>query len=111
MSWAEYDDAMGRSRFLASQYGEELRMRNAHPLQRLRTMTQLNTATRETELAVVRYCREQGASWADIGRALGVTRQAARQRFLSALPDPITRPNARHGIFVNGTVVWVEDAG
>jgi hypothetical protein len=30
---------------------------------------------------LVRLAREQGASWADIGEALGVTRQSARARF------------------------------
>lgn len=29
----------------------------------------------------VAQAREQGASWVDVGQALGVTRQAARKRF------------------------------
>lgn len=29
----------------------------------------------------VQIAREQGASWADIGEVLGVTRQAAQERF------------------------------
>lgn len=35
-------------------------------------------------------CRAQGFSWADIGRSLGVTRQAAYQRLgKRALPPPV----------------------
>jgi len=40
----------------------------------------LKLVTGELEAAVER-AREQGASWAQVGTALGVTRQAAWQRF------------------------------
>jgi hypothetical protein len=45
-------------------------------------------ATNELESAAVLYvtaARDRGASWAVIGDALGVTRQAARQRYAGAL--------------------------
>ena len=31
--------------------------------------------------ALIKTCQQEGASWADIGRELGVTRSAAQQRF------------------------------
>jgi len=43
----------------------------------------------ELDAAVVEQVRRErsaGASWADVGRALGVSRQAARQRFATGQP-------------------------
>lgn len=45
-------------------------------------------ATNELESAAVLYvaaARDRGCSWADIGCALGVSRQAARQRYAGAM--------------------------
>ncbi len=42
---------------------------------------------------LVGYAREAGASWASIGEALGVTTQAAHQRF-GPKPDPKRRRSA-----------------
>lgn len=36
----------------------------------------------------VDQARRSGASWTDIGRSMGVTRQAAQQRFTPSEPDP-----------------------
>ena len=44
------------------------------------TDNRVSLAAVEVEAAVKR-ARDQGASWAQIGTALGVTKQAARQRF------------------------------
>ena len=39
----------------------------------------------------VDQARRSGASWTDIGRAMGVTKQAARQRFIPKIPgDPVS---------------------
>jgi hypothetical protein len=40
----------------------------------------------------VTAAREHGRSWADIGAALGVSKQAAQQRFVAASPDGTTWP-------------------
>jgi DNA-directed RNA polymerase specialized sigma24 family protein len=50
--------------------------------------------------AAVTQARRDGASWADVGRVLGITRQTAQQRFGRArvpldpepTPPPVTRP-------------------
>jgi len=58
-------------------------------LSRLRQIEQAqkDRAAAEAKLVrVVRSAHELGASWADIGTALGISRQAARQRF--AQPEP-----------------------
>ena len=38
----------------------------------------------------VDQARRSGASWTDIGRSMGVTKQAARKRFVPKDPGPIT---------------------
>ncbi len=42
----------------------------------------------------VDQARRSGASWTDIGRAMGVTKQAARKRFLPKNPGDVTDPSA-----------------
>ena len=42
----------------------------------------------------VDQARRSGASWTDIGRAMGVTKQAARKRFLPKDPGDVTDPAA-----------------
>jgi hypothetical protein len=43
----------------------------------------------------VDQARRSGASWTDIGRAMGVTKQAARKRFLPKAPGDISDPDAQ----------------
>jgi len=50
------------------------------PLVGLRSLKQLRAVLGELEEAMIRRAREMGASSADIGEALGITRQAAYQR-------------------------------
>ena len=40
----------------------------------------------------VAAARDGGASWADIGRALGVSKQAAQKRFVASADDVVLRP-------------------
>jgi hypothetical protein len=42
-------------------------------------------------LSLVGEARSNGATWADIGRALGVSRQAAQQRFAPWVREAMTR--------------------
>ncbi|HYN34026.1 MAG TPA: Clp protease N-terminal domain-containing protein [Ilumatobacteraceae bacterium] len=42
----------------------------------------------------VDQARRSGASWTEIGRAMGVTKQAARKRFLPKDPGDVTDPSA-----------------
>lgn len=54
-------------------------------------------AAAEIRTAAVRLCRDLGCSWADIGAACGMSRQAAHKRFghLIGEPDHSTRRRAR----------------
>jgi len=45
----------------------------------------------------VDQARRSGASWTDIGRAMGVTKQAARKRFLPKQPDDPAEMDANDG--------------
>lgn len=54
----------------------------------LRELSAVVSATLQLEAAAVLYvaaARDRGASWAQIGAALGVSRQAARQRYSGAV--------------------------
>src|SRR6188472_141315 len=42
----------------------------------------------------VDQARRSGASWTDIGRSMGVTKQAARKRFLPKDPGDVNNPGA-----------------
>ena len=42
----------------------------------------------DLQAELVRLARDEGASWASIGAALGVTTQAAHQRFATPVPRP-----------------------
>lgn len=59
---------------------------DADPLQRLTEAVILGARIQETSDDLVDHfvtgAREAGASWADIGEAMGVTRQAAQKRFV-----------------------------
>ena len=51
----------------------------------------------QTLLAAVTRARQNGVSWTQIGTQLGVTRQAAQQRFTRASVDESTkRPTRAH---------------
>lgn len=51
-------------------------------------LVQLHDALDDALVTAVRAQHAQGQSWTDIGRALGVTRQAARQRFADLPSTP-----------------------
>ena len=52
-----------------------------HPLGRLEAVTAARRELAVFEHESVQDARARGCSWGEIGRALGVTRQAARRRF------------------------------
>lgn len=65
---------------------------------------QLVAAAREVLDRAVIYARERGASWADIGESLDVSRQAAHERYAPALAkweSGLDKPWARHGRFLS----------
>ncbi|WP_327178881.1 ATP-dependent Clp protease ATP-binding subunit [Streptomyces sp. NBC_01335] len=45
----------------------------------------------------VDQARRSGASWTDIGRSMGVTRQAAQKRFVPKKPDGSAEPDPKEG--------------
>jgi hypothetical protein len=47
----------------------------------LRAIQQVRQTCDQTELTTVKYARKAGLSWAEIATALGVTRQAAWERW------------------------------
>ncbi len=56
--------------------------------------SQTNTAERTLTAAITR-ARQAGATWSAIGAQLGVTRQAAQQRFTRASAHESTKPATR----------------
>lgn len=55
------------------------------PVRELRSVVYATTALEAAAVLYVAAARDRGASWAVIGRALGVSRQAARQRYAGAV--------------------------
>lgn len=82
MGFVDYDEA--RRRAAASAQG--IPGRHEHPVVALRSLRGVDRAQWELRLSAIRYAREMGATWGDIGRALGVSRQAARQRYARHMP-------------------------
>ncbi len=79
------------------------------PLAHLERLRYARDTLDEAAILMVTAARSEGASWADIGRALGITRQAAhqadqRRRLIDAqraeakqwhMPLPVRRPRFR----------------
>jgi len=66
-------------------------------LARLHDAAVIEHAARDGLASIVRGCRNHGATWDDIGKTLGITRQAAQQRFPTpdaptARPSPVGQP-------------------
>jgi len=57
------------------------RSRKSRATARLVALAVLDRRTRDLMEEAVAACREHGASWAEIGTALGISRQAAHERF------------------------------
>lgn len=56
------------------------------PLERLAELRELSDAVARAVTKTVATARDGGASWAQIGARLGITRQAAQQRFSPRRP-------------------------
>lgn len=75
--------------------GGRLRLRtagdwDAYPLDALRECRGVATALEKVLWQTVHKARDCGHSWADIGAALGVTKQTAWQRFTGDIRHPIS---------------------
>jgi hypothetical protein len=55
--------------------------RENDPIRALQAAHDLRILLGLAELAAVRHARQAGWTWSEIGEALGITRQAAQQRF------------------------------
>lgn len=73
------DDAPGPEQRLAS--GEPAASWRRDPLSELASGARQVRKLQAAQAELVRESIERGSSWAEIGRALGVSRQAARKRF------------------------------
>lgn len=73
---------------LVESWGEQLTVGNA-----LEAAVAVREGTEAYLVELVRHARQAGASWASIGGALGVTPQAAHQRYrhVTRAPAPRTR--------------------
>jgi hypothetical protein len=67
---------LDKARDTTSEWG-----RSAHPATVLRQIKAARSVLKDAEKWAVAELREAGDSWAQIGDALGVTRQAAQMRF------------------------------
>ena len=56
------------------------------PLERLAELRELSDAVVRAVTKTVMTARDEGASWTQIGASLGITRQAAQQRFSPRRP-------------------------
>ena len=56
------------------------------PLDRLSALTSVRVNLEDAAFTLVHAARAAGASWTEIGLRLGVTKQAAHQRFGMGLP-------------------------
>ena len=54
---------------------------NAEPLERLRASDSLRRVLRATEGTIADLARREGKTWEEIGSAIGVSDQAAHQRY------------------------------
>ena len=76
---AEFDDrAMDAESWRA--YGLELERRLELPLRGLRELNELRASLDRVERQLVLLARTNRSSWEEIGRSLGISRQAARSR-------------------------------
>ena len=76
-------------------HGNHLRLRmlgdwDAHPIEALRECCRAETALEKAMWQTVGKAREASHSWAEIGEALGVTKQTAWQRFSGEMRHPIS---------------------
>lgn len=63
---------------------------DANPLDALRECRSVATALEKALWQTVHKARDAGHSWADIGAALGITKQTAWQRFTGEIRHPIS---------------------
>lgn len=86
------------------------------PLTALHALTILHATVEPARVALIARAREQGASWADIARPLGMTRQAAHEKYgrsvgMEPPTDATIRPHLhdQHGVR-NPLALDLEDA-
>ncbi len=76
-------------------HGNHLRLRtlgdwDGKPIEALRECCRAGTALEKAMWQTVGQAREAGQSWTEIGKALGVTKQAAWERFSGDMRHPIS---------------------
>ena len=76
-----YNRTMTKTPILKTQTYRVDRSHYSETLDELHTAGQMIEQTTARLYELVRLASQEGATWADIGRELGVTRSAAQQRF------------------------------
>lgn len=74
----------------------------ADPETALRALTALRAELDATEPELVQRALQAGASWSEIARALGVTKQAAHRKFRHLLEFPVVTPAGGPKILITG---------
>lgn len=75
------DAGVGWKRFGRITLDIEDALENLAPSARLRLLHLLGRSIEERTIVAATAARDIGASWAEVGELLGVTKQAAQQRF------------------------------
>lgn len=83
--WDAYEEAQRSAVTFAMRAGRT----GAITTDNLRELTQAALALEDARAAAVADLRDQGVSWAAIGAALGVTKQAAVKRYGDRRPAPV----------------------
>jgi hypothetical protein len=78
-AFGKLEDAIAAAHFATSYKAEDLRM--YEPAWGLSWMAQAQVFLEQTLILYVRAWRSEGATWQEIAQALGVTRQAAWEKY------------------------------
>ncbi len=72
--------------------------RVADPMRALEAARSLQVTVNVGSLAAAAAARAEGRTWAEIGEALGISKQAAQQRFGLLVDDAPRRPGCAHAL-------------
>ncbi|MEQ8718990.1 MAG: hypothetical protein RIE08_15380 [Acidimicrobiales bacterium] len=89
MSTTRSDQARNLEKWAATVKPGDLIVADTDALQTIAALVDQRDAIDSALVAAVGAAREAGRSWSEIGVMLGVSKQAAQQRYSSKLPAPV----------------------